>query len=685
MTSQLLINNTPLDLPSDSLIALSYAVNTLTDLKTVQGNISNTIALPDTANNRAALGYPADMNFNGAGIIRQKLPCKYIQNGVEVIPQGNLRITGASKGAINVVLTSGNTDFFDLLTGKLRDLDFSEYDHIWNQDNVIASRLNTEGYLYPIINYNNLSNTTDIRGNAIYPAEMRPAVFVKTLVQKIIAQAGTPGTDGVNVPAGYTLINQIEADPVTAPIYNKLLLPFSTDKFTHSQRYTNLYSGQNIKVQQNATLSYPHYDNGTVVSLPFNVSVADTAHLFDGTYWAAPQIMTVDVNVSFPHIHINRSGSVDDNINGIYMKMYKIPAGGSTDLAAHPEYKIYEPANLPFDDADASSGHDRDIFNYTMQLNGVRVNPGDKLVIAMETAGHSGSTSVTFYPGSELDITLNSDDMLYGEPVQLEAVLPDMTCTDFLKFIQFYFCAIIQTDNVAKTVTIVPFGHIKQNMPVAVDWSSRVTNADDDIDVQIGDYCQQNEAKWKHDDTVSPDTYANGSFYIPDANLPLYQDIYDLPFAASFEQLVLGNFNTTFINKIPDITATDQNGLIFNTQTQSRLVLLNSQNATIKYRNADASSVVTATGNIPFTYFTATDGSPDLTLPSIIKNHYTDLVNVLSDQRKLTTYLRLTEIDIQTLDFFKPIYIQKYAAYFYLSKITDFTGIKPVKVELIRL
>jgi hypothetical protein len=676
--AELYVNDILLDLPTDSLIALSYAVNTLTDLKSVQGNISNSISLPDTANNRRALGYPEDLNFNGASVIRKKQPCRYVQNGVDVIPQGNLRIVGASKGSLKIVISSGNTDFFDLLTGKLRDLNLSTYDHTWNFNNVINSRTRTDGYIYPIINYGNLSNNTgEVHGQAIYPGEMRPAVFVKTVVDEIIKQAGTLNSLGISIPAGYTLNNQILADPVTAPIYNNLILPFSGDKFIHSKRYTDLYSLQNLKAQQTNPLTYTGLDNGNVVKLPFNVSISDTGGLFDTVYWTAPQIMTVDIDVLFPHIHIHRNGSVGDNIKGIYMKIYKIPAGGSTDLSSHPEYKIFEPQNLGFDE------NDKDFFNFRMQLPGVNVNPGDRLVIAMETAGHSGSTTAIFYPNIELNISLNSDNVLYGEQVQIEAVLPDMTTADFLKFIQFFFCAVIQTDNINKTVTIVPFGHIIQNLPYAIDWSDKITNDGEDFDVQIGDYSQQNEAKWKHDDTVSPDTYGNGSFYLPDENLDLYQDIYDLPFAASFEQLVLGGFNTTFINKIPDLNALDQNGLVFSTQTEDRILLLNKVDTTINYR--DPSAFTLASGNIPFTYFTLTSGGADLTLKSIFTNHYSDLVNVLGDQRKLTCYLMLNEMDIQELDFFKPVYISKYQSYFYISKITDFTGIKPVKVELIRL
>lgn len=658
--SELYINDTLLDLPSNHLIALSYAVNTLTDLKSVQGNISNAISLPDTANNRAALGYPNDLNYNGAPIIRKKLSCRYVQNGVDIIPQGNVRILGASKGMLNIVISSGNTDFFDLLTGKLRDLNFSEYDHIWNMSNVITSRLNTDGYIYPWINYGNISNdTNDIHGQGISPNEMRPAVFAKAVVAKIVAAAGYKLND-----------TALLADPFTAPIYQNLLLPFSSDKLIHPQRYLDQYLRNDIEVK---TYDIPDTsgNNGHVFPIDFADKVHDANNLYQNAMWTAPALMTVNIGVIFPYIRVHRTGG-GSNVHGAYFKIYIRPADGSGDriLTQHSDI-----------DYNTSDDHLGEWYNVSMAVTGLAVNPNDKIYVAWEPSGNYVTTHIN--ANATLSIKLSGDNVLFGEQMQIEGALPDMASVDFLKFISFLFCAIIQTDNINKTVTIVPFGYINQNLPNAVDWSDKVTNAPDDFDVQIGDYAQQNEAKFNQDDAVTPSTYANGSFTITDQNLDHYKNIYDIPFAASLETKVMGDHRTTIIKKITDYNAIDANGLAFTIATKQRILLLNKQNVNVNYRWSDTFTPIT--NSIPFTYFASADGSPDLTMTSIFKNHYKDLINLLNDQRKLTCYLRLNETDIQNLDFFKPIYISKYQCYFYLSKITDFTGVKPCKVELIKL
>jgi hypothetical protein len=661
--AELYVNDILLDMPNDSLIALSYAVNSLTDLKSVQGNISNAISLPDTANNRAALGYPDDINFNGASLIRRKLPCRYVQNGVDVIPQGNLRIVGSSKGSLKIVISSGNTDFFDLITGKLPDLDMGEYDHFWTQENVISTRTNTTGFVYPIINYGNLANNDgSIYSSVINPKQMRPAVFAKYIVKKIVESAG------------YNFINKIDDDPVTQPLFDNLLLPFSIDKFAHSQRFIKQNQPNDLEVQL-LTQPSPFDDpggSGTDRWLGFDHIVSDNLHTFDGSHFTAPELMSVNIDFAFEKIISTSTHHA--HLDGAYFELWT-NAGGGNHVITRSQTRINE---NDYVSTGIFSGRYETVYtNFHVSASNVVLKAGEQ--IWMNVGSLYGCTQ-TIIPKVTLTVKRNFSDMVYGEKVQIESVLPDMTCTDFLKFISFLFCAVFQTDNINKTVTAVPFGYILQNLPIAVEWSDKVTNDGEDYDVQIGDYCQQNEAKYLHDDTVSPDTYGNGSFTLIDENLDLYQDIYDIPFAASFEQPVLGDLRTLFINKIPDRLADTMS-----THTEPRICVLNPINATINYQANGGDTPQQVNTAIPLAYFTGINGSPGLTMPYIFSKHYIDLVNVLNDQRKLTCYLGLNEIDIQTLDFFKPVYISKYASYFYISKITDFTGVKPCKVELIKL
>ncbi len=412
--------------------------------------------------------------------------------------------------------------------------------------------------------------------------------------------------------------------------------------------------------------------SGTDRTLNFDHIVSDTLHTFDGSHFTAPELMSVNIDYAFQKI-ISTSTN-HSHLDGAYYELWT-NAGGSNHLITRNQTRINQDDYVS---TGIFSGHYATTYtDFHVTASNIVLKAGEQ--IWMNVGSLYGCTQ-TIVPKVTLTVKRNFDEIVFGEKVQIEGVLPDMTCTDFLKFISFLFCAIFQTDNSNKTVTAVPFGYILQNLPNAIDWSDKVANDGEDFDVQIGDYCQQNEAKYLHDDTVSPDTYGNGSFTLIDENLDLYQDIYDIPFAASFEQPVLGDLRTLFINKIPDRTLDTMS-----THTEPRICLLNSTNSTISYQSNSGDTPQQVNTAIPLAYFTGLGAAPGLTMQYIFARHYIDLVNVLNDQRKLTCYLNLNEIDIQNLDFFKPVYISKYASYFYISKITDFTGVKPFKVDLIKL
>jgi len=62
-----------------------------------------------------------------------------------------------------------------------------------------------------------------------------------------------------------------------------------------------------------------------------------------------------------------------------------------------------------------------------------------------------------------------------------------------------------------------------------------------------------------------------------------------------------------------------------------------------------------------------------------------DVNHLLVNARVLEAEFNLTEWDIEQLDLFNPVYIQKYRAWFYISKISNFVAGKLTKVELIKI
>lgn len=72
---------------------------------------------------------------------------------------------------------------------------------------------------------------------------------------------------------------------------------------------------------------------------------------------------------------------------------------------------------------------------------------------------------------------------------------------------------------------------------------------------------------------------------------------------------------------------------------------------------------------------------------SLVDNYYDKLANKMLVRAKcLSVEMLLTERDIEDLDFFTPIYLKQFGAYFYISKISNFVNSgRLTKVELIRM
>lgn len=186
--------------------------------------------------------------------------------------------------------------------------------------------------------------------------------------------------------------------------------------------------------------------------------------------------------------------------------------------------------------------------------------------------------------------------------------------------------------------------------------------------------------QWKEDSAIAPDDYGSDVLPIADENLPLQKELFDMPFAASLENVVLGGVQTIRIAKIEDPETGD-----FTKATEPRIAVISPTAMDLIYDDGTGNTSVT--GNIPLAYFNSggATGKPDLMMNSVRARSYADLEIVLNDQRRISCQVYLSELDIASLDFFIPVFIKKYGCYFYVASVSDYVGDRPCKVELIKL
>ena len=203
---------------------------------------SKTIKCPATKNNDALFGHIYDVNIsnyydaNTSNISvnfnpNKKAEARVIADGVEVmagVVQLRKVIQKGHAYTYEVVFIGKLLNIFSKIGDKqlsgtdengVRLLDLSEYNHYLTRANQSASWSATvgEGYVYPLIDWGDRFIYTSA-GNRIYEvSDLRPSVYVKTLVDKIFDFAGFSYTS--------SFFNTTTFKRLIVPVTKKLNLP----------------------------------------------------------------------------------------------------------------------------------------------------------------------------------------------------------------------------------------------------------------------------------------------------------------------------------------------------------------------------------------------------------------------------------------------------------------------------
>lgn len=218
-----------LDTIGDQDISLNYQIDDILDVSKRNTAFSKTIKLPGTPVNNKFFKQIFDVNIDSIYFNPVKRIPVVIRIGTNDVMQGFMQL-------MNVILNNGQITYEISIAGSLKNilstisdyylsaLDLSDYNHTRNQSNIVSSwdynvyKQGTltsfggpgEGYVYPyIIN----GNSTGI-WNQIYVYDMFPAIYIKTIIDRIFKFAG------------YTYTSKFfESD-----YFKMLVMPFNGDK-----------------------------------------------------------------------------------------------------------------------------------------------------------------------------------------------------------------------------------------------------------------------------------------------------------------------------------------------------------------------------------------------------------------------------------------------------------------------
>jgi hypothetical protein len=701
---QLYINDQLVDLSDDHPIALTFQINNLAEVKNQQGNTSNQFKLPLTQRNRQILGFPDDIAFT-TNLPYQKYQAKLIQDGLEIIPYGIAELNGIDQASANIIILSGNVDFFDAIDGKLYDMGDSTsqwsnygqnlvwkpYEHIWNLDNVANSQTHTDGWIWPIVDYGAID--TVIFSNPIDVRYQRPGFFIKTAIDLLMKSSG------------YKATGSLLADP----LYPLMIAQFSNGSFEHGSDYQNQVDnrGMSAATSGQITLNHPNVTN-PASPIKWDSVVSDVSHQFSGNnLFIASNINSVTVTVTFPHVHLRGRVTPQPQSSKLSVYIYyRDPSFPSTpdtilnqydfSFDGHGEKKLGNPSGSDPNGWTRISGNGGDIVGSIDILN--------TAISVQTTLPKNGGIYIGYvwhgltpcfaviYPGCTLVIKSQNATVQFGQTVQCERIFPDLSQKDLLKDTLQRFGIICQTDNASKTISFNSFRDIVNNIPVAKDWSSKCLNQGKQVAFQLGNYAQVNYMKYQNDDNVLPLKFGWSQININDQTLPASADLFVSPFAATLNRPFYGGMIAQIL--MIDNTSSSVN---FSISVSPRILIDQKLNIgklgkTVTFTDGNGNNrVINDTISTP--YFYKPDaaelgpgyGKGSLMFDDLRRKYYPQLEKILAQTKKVVRYILLTPRDILELDLLIPVYLQQDSAYYYINKINAWRKGQPTKVELVKL
>jgi hypothetical protein len=149
------------------------------DIATTDGDFSYQFTAPMTSNNIYLLQNPfPDLRSK---VVYNKIDCQLLDDEGNQLYTGSLRIERLSS-VFELSFFGGNNNWFSLLAGSLRSLDWSEYDLDLTNANIQTAIFNTEGLVFPTVD----NGLLHLRGFSLLKVEdFIAGIYVKSVFKKI--------------------------------------------------------------------------------------------------------------------------------------------------------------------------------------------------------------------------------------------------------------------------------------------------------------------------------------------------------------------------------------------------------------------------------------------------------------------------------------------------------------------
>lgn len=627
---ELRIGGQAVDTAPNTKITLNFNSNVFGDISKIQPSNSLTISLPKTPTNSKVFGAPAVVGGSSIAPYRRWNAELYV-NGVAVVDTAYAVLLSVGD-SYEIALYWGVVTALSTLKDSGKTLaDINEVLEIkYGGEDWWQSWEGSYGKTLAGVANGGLLNAVyeagieDLRNNTTARAQVAllPSARVSWLWNNIVADNGL----NVSKPSQFT------------QMLPKLALPFVSHKTLGGESFSANYLKSNTRYNKQweaGAISFHSLDSVPasvyfeVVNavVPIRVSLREIefdAGIFrskaEGKVRFAIKVAGQSDSTSIPTLHIEHRNT--DNL-AIKKTGMTLATAFSTELSLEVEIKEGEYI-VPYIEWIDTTGRNNP--------DGVRVT--------------SASVDIVAQYGDE-------EDQVMGGMINTRDNLPDISQLDFVKAMcaMFGLWATL-VDGVVHLVRFVDF-----YTQTAIDWSHKLVGTGDgdaaNTTYTLADYAQRNILRYKEDDTVKVD--ASGALVVDNENLDREKDMAQMPFAASDG------------NTIPHLKWKDDDsttGEVEEVDVEQRIMVLKEQ-----------LSIDGSTASLSF------DG---LQFSQLIPEYYNFWQKIMRNPIVIEEKVQLSEIDIKTLDFRKPIYLQKYGAQFVVDKVQWSEG-EPSTVTLVKL
>ena len=354
---QVLVEGRPIDIFQFDF-SFNYAIADIRHPDERKTEYSKTIQCPGTQRNDAIFGQIYDVNISNAYDSsaanieanfnpNKRANARIITDGIEVM-DGTLQlrqITAKKDQLIYEIIFIGKMAniFNELGDAELNGLDddgqplidFSDLDHEYNYGEIVSSWSNTDGYVYPMLDYGVNEPLYQQTSERIYKVnDFRPAVFLHDIVDRIFRFADFSYTSTF----------------LSSTFFQRLIIPWTNEGFTISEEEvanrTATASAPGTQYLNDQFMpNYPSAPFNTEVLLDFNSSI-DPNNLWNdaGDYYEA----TIDGNYnvfSNPSFILTKT-----DVNGVFgpmpvnINIYRQTTAGTIDLVGSNLNDIEVPA-----------------------------------------------------------------------------------------------------------------------------------------------------------------------------------------------------------------------------------------------------------------------------------------------------------------------------------------------------